>query len=169
MLIAIPIAATIGLIMAEGESKHQAAQLPATYAATPKQQPLAGNWSLDVMRIPEEERPRRVTMAFRISQNQQWSITVDITNPDGSTRHAEGTAAADGVAVPISGNIESINTASLRQPAPNTLVVTFGKNGTPVSTRVYTVSRDRKSMTETIIWAGNSIPKLETTYFNRID
>ena len=56
----------------------------------------------------------------------------------------------------------------LRQPAPNTLVMTLGKNGAPVSTRVYTVAKDRKSMTETIIWASTGIPKLETTYFNRV-
>ena len=54
------------------------------------------------------------------------------------------------------------------QPAPGTLVMTLGKDGAPVSTRVYTVSRDRKSMTETIIWAGTAMPKLETNLFHRI-
>ncbi len=169
MLIALPIAATVGLIMTDADSKHQLTPPAASQVAALKQQPLAGRWLLDTARIPEEERPRRVTMAFQISRDQQWSMTVDIINPDGSTRHAEGTALADGIAVPISGNIASIDTASMRQPGPNTLVVTFGKHGAPVSTRVYTVSKDRKSMTETIIWASDSIPKLETTYFNRID
>ncbi len=42
------------------------------------------------------------------------------------------------------------------------------QSATPVSTRVYTVSRDRKSMTETIIWAGTAMPKLETNLFRRI-
>ena len=61
-----------------------------------------------------------------------------------------------------------IDSASLRQPAPGTLVMTLGKDGAPVSTRVYTVSRDRKSMTETIIWAGSAMPRLETNTFHRI-
>jgi hypothetical protein len=62
-----------------------------------------------------------------------------------------------------------IDSTALRQPAPNTLVMTLGKNGAPVSTRVYTVAKDRKSMTETIVWAGGSLPRLETTHFNRVD
>lgn len=47
--------------------------------------------------------------------------------------------------------------------------MTLGKNGTPVSTRVYTVSQDRRSMTETIIWGGSTIPGMETTYFTRVN
>jgi hypothetical protein len=61
-----------------------------------------------------------------------------------------------------------IDSASLRQPAPGTLVMTLGKNGAPVSTRVYNVARDRKTMTETIVWASTGLPKLETTNFKRI-
>jgi hypothetical protein len=62
-----------------------------------------------------------------------------------------------------------IDTAALRQPAPNTLVMTLGKNGAPTSTRVYTVAKDRRSMTETIVWASDTLPKLETTHFNRVN
>lgn len=61
-----------------------------------------------------------------------------------------------------------IDTVSLRQSEANTLVMTLGRNGSPISTRVYTVADDRQSMTETIIWPGANMPKLETTYFNRI-
>ncbi|MFN5777986.1 MAG: helix-turn-helix transcriptional regulator, partial [Novosphingobium sp.] len=70
--------------------------------------------------------------------------------------------------VPISGNMDFIDTVALRQPAPNTLVMTLGKNGTPVSTRVYAVAKDQKTMTETIVWAGQEMPKLETTFFTRV-
>ena len=69
----------------------------------------------------------------------------------------------------ISGTMGAIDTVALRQPAPNTLVMTLGKAGVPVSTRVYAVSKNRKSMTETIVWAGGTLPKLETIHFNRID
>lgn len=46
--------------------------------------------------------------------------------------------------------------------------MTLGKNGAPVSTRVYTAAKDGRSMTETIVWAGDSVPELETTYFSKV-
>ena len=168
MLIAMPLAA-LGLIVAAEPSIQQTAVPQAAYSAASRQLPLVGSWSLDVSRIPADERPQRATMTFRVSPDGKWTSLVEIVAPDGSSKHAESTAALDGVPVPISGNMDFIDTVALRQPAPNTLVMTLGKNGAPLSTRVYTVAKDRKSMTETIVWAGDTIPKLETTYFNRID
>lgn len=168
MLVAMPLAA-IGFVIVASDSMHQAASPPSAQAAPTGRLPLVGRWSLDVARIPAEERPRRVTMAFSVSPDQRWTTVVEIISPDGSSQHAESTASLDGVAVPVSGNMEFIDTVSLRQPAPNTLVMTLAKNGAPVSTRVYTVAKDGKSMTETIVWAGSSVPKLETTHFDRID
>jgi DNA-binding CsgD family transcriptional regulator len=168
MLLTLP-AAVIGLLVTTTNPMQQTAPMQTVHAAAPKQLPLVGSWSLNVGRMPAEEQPRRVTIEFRISQDQKWTTVVEIVGPDGSTSHAESTAALDGVPVPITGDMDLIDSVSLRQPAPNTLVMTLGKNGTPVSTRVYTVSKDQKSMTETIVWAGNGIPKLETTYFDRID
>lgn len=168
MLIAMSVAAA-GLIFTAAEPMHQAPPPQAIAAAAIKPPPLAGSWSLDVMRIPAEERPRRVTMTFRVSREQKWTTVVEIVAPDGAVSRGESTAALDGIPVPVTGNMAFIDTVSLRQPAPNTLVMTLGKNGAPVSTRVYTVGKDRKSMTETIVWAGSGIPKLETTHFKRID
>jgi hypothetical protein len=48
-------------------------------------------------------------------------------------------------------------------------VMTLGKAGTRVSTRVYTVAKDLKSMTETIVWSSDNSQKLETTHFNRVE
>src|SRR3546814_2289510 len=70
--------------------------------------------------------------------------------------------------LPITGNMDFIDTVALRQPAPDTLVMTRGKAGARVSTRVYTVAKDLKSMTETIVWSSDNRQKLETTHFNRI-
>ena len=176
MLMTLPVAAA-GLLMFATNPIPQAASPQVAQAASPqvaqataaRQSPLVGSWSLDVARIPAEERPQRVTIAFEVSPDRKWTTRVEMVGPDGSSRHAQSTAAPDGVAVPITGNMEFIDTVSLRQPAPNTLVMTLGKNGAPVSTRVYTASKDRRSMTETIVWAGSDIPKLETTHFNRID
>ncbi|MEA3262431.1 MAG: helix-turn-helix transcriptional regulator [Pseudomonadota bacterium] len=167
MLVALPLAA-VGLMFAANNPSQPVAPAPAAHAVAAKASPLVGRWSLDVARIPAEERPRAVTITFRQGEDRRWTTVVEIVAPDGTTRRAESTAAADGVAVPIGGNMDFIDTASLRQPAPNTLVMTLGKGGAPVSTRVYAVAKDQKSMTETIVWAGQEMPKLETTYFNRI-
>jgi hypothetical protein len=168
MLVAMPVVA-VGLIVAAPPSVHPTAIPQVAAASASKQLPLVGSWSLDVSRIPDDERPQRVTMTFRVSKDRKWTTLVEIVAADGSSRHAESTAALDGVPVPVAGNMDFIDTVALRQPAPGTLVMTLGKNGAPLSTRVYTVAKNRKSMTETIVWAGNSLPKLETTYFSRID
>lgn len=168
MLIATPLAA-LGVILAAAPSIDRTAAPRTASTATSGQLPLVGSWSLDVSRIPEAERPQRVTMTFRESRDGKWTTLVEIVSPDGTSRHAESTAALDGVPVAISGNMDFIDTVSLRQPAPNTLVMTLGKKGAPVSTRVYTVSKDRKSMTETIVWPATTPPQMVTTYFNRMD
>lgn len=168
MLIAIPVLA-VALIVTAAPSTPQPASSKAEVNMASKPLPLVGSWSLDVARIPEGERPQRVTMKFRVSPDQKWTTLVEIVSPDGVSKHAESTAALDGVPVPITGNMDFIDSVALRQPAPNTLVMTLGRNGAPMSTRVYTVAKDRKSMTETIVWAGDTLPKLETTHFNRVD
>lgn len=166
MFIAIPLAASL-MIMVAG-SMSPSSDAPATHETGGAQIPLAGSWLLDVARLPAGERPRRVTMNFSVSLDGKWSTLVEIVNPDGSTRQANSTAALDGVPVPVSGNMDFIDTVALRRPSPDTLVMTLGKDGNPVSTRVYTVAKDKRSMTETIVWSGNGMQKQETTYFNRI-
>lgn len=168
MFIAVTAAATAMIYTAVPHADH-ATGAPAAKDAASTTPPLVGNWALDVARVPEEERPKAVTMAFRVSSDKKWTTRVQVVSPDGSSQHAESTAALDGVPVPIVGNMGFVDTVALRQPAPNTLVMTLGKGGTPFSTRVYTVSKDRKSMTETIVWAGKELPKLETTYFKRVE
>ena len=168
MLIAIPLAAA-GLMLATTPSADQAETSNAVYGAASQQLPLVGSWSLDASEMPEQERPQRVTMTFQPSQDGKWTTRVEIVAPDGSSRHSESTAALDGVPVPITGNMTFVDSVALRQPAPDTLVMTLGKSGARVSTRVYTVAKDRESMTETIVWSGNSREKLETTHFNRMD
>lgn len=168
MLIAIPIAA-VGLMVAAAPSADQAGTPNAGYSVASRQLPLVGSWSLDASLMPEKERPQRVTMTFHPSQDGKWTTRVEIVAPDGSSKHSESTAALDGVPVPITGNMDFIDSVALRQPAPDTLVMTLGKAGTRVSTRVYTVAKDMKSMTETIVWSADNRQKLETTHFNRID
>lgn len=167
MLIAMSAAAA-AMMFTLAPSVEEGSTPQAIKISTNKQLPLVGIWSLDVSRIPQAERPRAVTITFRVSKDQKWTTLVEIVAPDGSIQHAESTAALDGVPVAIAGNMGSVDTVALRQPAPNALVMTLGKDGAPLSTRVYTVAADRKSMTETIVWPGKDLPKLETTYFRRI-
>ena len=167
MLIAIPLVAA-GLMLAANPSPDRDGTADAGYGAASGQLPLVGSWSLDASLMPENERPRRVMMTFRASQDGKWTTRVEIVAPDGSSKHAESTAALDGVPVPVTGNMEFIDTVALRQPAPDTLVMTLGKAGARVSTRVYTVAKDSKSMTETIVWSSSQQEKLETAHFNRV-
>jgi DNA-binding CsgD family transcriptional regulator len=166
MLLALPLAAA-ALFTATSNLGQKSATAPAALTDKSSRSPLAGTWSLDVNRIPEAERPARVTIAFQPGPGGTWRTHVEIAAPDGTVRVADSVAAADGVAVPVTGTMDFIDSATLRQPEPGTLVMTLGKQGKPVSSRVYTVSKDRKTMTETIIWAAQGLPKLETTYFNR--
>lgn len=167
MLIAIPLAAA-GLMVATAPSSDQAGTTGAVHSAASRQLPLVGSWSLDASAMPENERPQGVTMTFHASQDGKWTTRVEIVAPDGVRRHAESTAALDGIPVPVTGNMDVIDTVALRQPAPDTLVMTLGKAGARVSTRVYTVAKDLKSMTETIVWSSDKRQKLETVHFNRI-
>ena len=167
MLTLLPLAAA-GLIYTASISSGAAEATAPVGAAAMQKSPLVGRWALDVARLPENERPVAVTITFTPEADGRMHTLVWIENRDGGTIKAESTAATDGVAVPVDGNFAEIDSVSLRQPSPNTLVMTLAKAGKPVSTRVYTVAKDRKSMTETIVWAGQDMPKLETTYFNRV-
>ena len=110
-----------------------------------------------------------MTLEFRVSDDRIWTGRSEIVAADGSRQHAQATGAADGDPVPVTGNMTFADRVSMRQPAPNTLVLTFTKGGVPVSTRVYTVEDDGKAMKETIVWAGDVTPRMVTTYFDRVD
>lgn len=168
MLIALSLAAA-GLIAVAAEPPGGDASAQQVEVATAKASPLVGRWALDTARIPAAERPRQVVIAFRLTEDGKWNTVVEMVAANGASSRAESTASTDGVPVPVSGNMSFIDTVALRQPAPNSLVMTLGKNGAPVSTRVYTSAKDRRTMTETIVWAGSAMPQLETTWFNRID
>jgi len=168
IMIVIPIAVA-AVAMAVTSSSQNEQRSPTVQSTALGQLPLVGKWSLDVSRIPADERPRSVTLDFRVSADQEWTGQSEIVAADGSRQHAEATGPADGTPVQVTGNMTFADKVSMRQPVPNTLVLTFTKNGDPVSTRVYTIEEDRKSMKETIIWAGNVTPRMVTTYFKRIE
>jgi DNA-binding CsgD family transcriptional regulator len=163
MFIAMALAAA-GIVLTTG----QEAQPQSSRVAAPAPLPLVGRWALDTTRLPAEGRPRSVTLEFRVTEGGTWTGRSDIVAADGSRQHAQSTAPADGVPVPLTGNMVFADMVSIRQPARNTLVLTFTKEGDQVSTRVYTVEDDGRSMKETIVWAGDITPRTVTTYFNRV-
>ncbi|WP_086606718.1 helix-turn-helix domain-containing protein [Erythrobacter donghaensis] len=162
-------AAALGLALAAGTATlPEAAQTAQTAQTAQATSPLAGRWSLDVARLPEDERPAAVTITFTPQADGRMHTLVWIENRDGGMIKAESTAAPDGVAVPVGGNFAEIDSVALRQPAPDTLVMTLAKGGERVSTRVYTVAKNGQSMTETIIWANGEMPEPKALVFNRI-
>jgi DNA-binding CsgD family transcriptional regulator len=167
MLIVTSLAG-LGLVLATPAADRPTLFHPA--AASAAQGPsIAGHWMLDVAGIPAGERPQRVVIAFFQGQDRRWSTAVEIVAPDGSTRQGRSVAATDGVPVPISGNLGFADSVALKQPAANSLVMTLRLAGQPVSTRVYTVAKDGRSMTETIVWPGADDTKIQTTRFVRVD
>ena len=168
MLLALPLGLA-ALALAGPPSLPGSRPLETVRASPARPSPLVGRWALDTARIPEAERPRRVTIHFSPGPDRAWTTEVEVVAPDGSASQARSTAVPDGAPVAITGTMPQIDSVALRQPAPDTLVMTLGKGGTPVSTRVYTVAKDRRTMTETIIWASGGLPALETTTFRRID
>jgi len=158
-------AAALGLALAASTATMPGA---AETAQATQAAPLAGRWSLDVARLPENERPLAVTITFTPEADGRWHTLVWMENRDGARIKAESTPATDGVAVPVSGSFAEIHSVALRQPEPDTLVMTLAKEGQRVSTRVYTVAKNGKSMTETIIWANGEMPEPKSVVFNRV-
>jgi len=158
-------AAALALVLAAGTvTRPEAAETTQVRPTAP----LAGRCSLDVARLPENERPVAVTITFTPQADGRWHTLVWIESRDGGTIKAESTAATDGVAVPVDGNFAEIDSVALRQPDPDTLVMTLAKGGERFSTRVYTVAQDGRSMTETIVWANGIMPEPKAVVFNRI-
>lgn len=158
-------AAALGLALALGTvTMPETAETARAAAASP----LAGRWSLDVGRLPENERPLAVTITFTPQADGRLHTLVWVENRYGAKIKAESTAALDGVAVPVSGSMAEIDSVALRQPEPDTLVMTLAKEGQRVSTRVYTVAKDGRSMTETIVRANGEMPEPRAVVFNRI-
>lgn len=168
VIMSLTILAAAALAFAAMQPAERAEAPPVARTTPTGEIPLVGRWSLDLSRIPAEERPRSVILEFRVTDDQLWIGQSDIIAADGSRQHTETRAAANGTPVPLSGNQRFADMVSLRQPAPDTLVLSFTRDGSPVSSRVYTVEADGQSMTETIIWAGDASPRMVTTYFNRV-
>lgn len=144
---------------------------PAAAAADASSSPLVGRWSLDrsSMAGPPETRPRQVTIAFSADGPQRLAMAVDVVDGDGGRRRMGGTVALDGTPVEVAGGGDA-DRGAMRMPAEGVLVLGLAKDRIPVSTRVYSVSRDRREMTEVASYIGpDGNPLLRTSRFTRVD
>ena len=140
-------------------------------ASASSQSPLLGSWAVDVSRLsmPPQARPKSVTITFSDAGGGKWSTKVDILGGDGSRRHMSSTYLLDGTASPIDGDTAEADVAAVKVPLPNVMVLELGRRGIPASTRVYTVSADRKTMIETAAYIGErGKPVFRTNYFTRL-
>ncbi|MBQ0961593.1 hypothetical protein KAK06_21820 [Ideonella sp. 4Y11] len=142
---------------------------PGAWAQQAAPSPLLGHWSVDLTRlpIPEAMRPRSVMIRFADAGPQRLSTTVEVVDPRGTVLRADSTSTLDGRATPVSGNLEA-DTAAFTQPAPGVLVMQLARGGQPASTRIYTVSADGQSMTETVAYFNDAgQPALRANQFQR--
>lgn len=141
------------------------------FAQSTTASPLLGSWAVDVSRlpIPPEARPKSVTITFGDAGSGRVRANVDIAGGDGSQRHMVATYTPDGSATPIQGDTAEADTAAIKIPISNVLVLGLAKGGIPASTRVYTVAPDGNTMIETASSTGSDgKPVIRTNYFTRI-
>nr|WP_199044717.1 hypothetical protein [Dyella sp. ASV24] len=132
--------------------------------------PLMGQWAVDVSRLPmpPEARPQSVTITFRDAGQGKLTTQVDIVDASGEKSHTVGTNQLDGTPTAVTNSLEA-DTAAMRMPAPDVLIMALGKGGGPASTRIYTVANDGKSLIETSAYIGdNGLPAMRTHYFTRV-
>lgn len=132
--------------------------------------PVIGRWALDTTRLPmpPPQRPRSVEFTFAHAGEGKLGVQVDIVYAPGNEAHSASVATLDGTAVRIEGSPEA-DTASLKQPAPNVLVMALQKEGVLVSTRIYAVLPDGGHLVETTVYPGNNGPLvMKSSYFTRV-
>ncbi|MEZ0471504.1 hypothetical protein [Luteimonas salinilitoris] len=82
--------------------------------------------------------------------------------------HAEATLPLDGTPGPVTGNYWA-DVSAMKMPAPNVLVMQLVDHGTPASTRIYSVTGDGGTLTETkAFFNKDGNPILQTTTFTRV-
>ena len=132
--------------------------------------PLLGSWSLDTARMsmPPEERPKSVIFTFGHASDNKWNTHVDIVYAPGNEVHSSGTSALDGTPSAVKNSPEA-DTAAVKLPSPDVLIMALLKNGVLVSTRIYAVLPGNRSLVETAVYPGkDGVPVMKTNYFTRV-
>jgi hypothetical protein len=130
---------------------------------------VTGHWTLDVSKLPmaPAERPKSVTLDFRDAGGGKWWSHVEIVDQNGGTMHSESTLSLDGTPGHSIGNYW-VDVCAAKMPAPNVLVMQFAYKGDPVSTRIYSVSAEGTTLTETeAFFKKDGTPAMRTAIFTR--
>lgn len=125
--------------------------LPSPTMAKPSaQSPFLGTWELDLAKMPVTygTPPKRVTYRFVDVGQGQWKTLIDITAQDDSVRHMEAQFAHDGTMTGGNGDRSEGDHAAAGSPADNVIVLSLAKDKLLESVRVYAVTKDGKTMTE---------------------
>lgn len=145
-------------------------QAAPAFAESPAVSPLVGRWTIDVatLPMPPEARPKSVTLDFHDPGGGKWATRVEIVHQNGDKMHAEATLPLDGTPGPITGNYWA-DVSAMKMPAPNVLVMQLADHGTPASTRIYSVTGDGATLTETkALFGKGGSPILQTITFTRV-
>jgi hypothetical protein len=132
--------------------------------------PLVGRWALDLatLPMPPEARPQRVTMEFAQPDAGTWRTHIEIVDPNGGRMESDATLALDGTPGSITGSYWA-DVGTAKMPAPNVVVLQLAYQGTPSSTRIYSVTEDGSTLTETkAAFRKDGTPFLQTTTFTRL-
>lgn len=162
----------LALVMVFAASLGVAATGPSAAAPPPRlaTSTLLGTWSLDTSRMamPPEQRPTSVRFTFGNAGDDKLAMRVDIVYAPGNEVHSAGTSAIDGAPSAVKNSPEA-DTASFKLPAPNVLVMALQSKGVLVSTRIYSVMPDGRSLTETTVYPGeNGTVTMKANYFTRV-
>jgi hypothetical protein len=131
---------------------------------------LLGVWSLDTssMAMPAEQRPKSVRFTFGDAGGDKLAMQVDIVYAPGNEAHSTGTSSLDGTPSAVKNSPEA-DTASFKLPVPNVLVMALQREGVLVSTRIYSVMPDGRSLIETAVYPGeHGSVIMKTNRFTRV-
>ncbi len=109
-----------------------------------------GTWQLDLTNMPVTygTAPKRVTYTISDVGNGRWQTAIEIVMAEGPVRHMLVQYRRDGLPSPSAGDKMEGDTAAVNSPASNVLVMSLAKDKGLESVRVYAVSNDGRTMTE---------------------
>jgi hypothetical protein len=130
---------------------------------------LLGTWNVDVSKLEQTDPPASVTMVLADAGGGSYSLSFDIVTRDGQHIHTGGnkTFKPDGSLVSVPDSYE-LDTVTFSMPNRRTLVMGAALAGHPTHTRVWSLSDDGKSMTETIVGhIDGKTPHIRTAMWTR--
>jgi hypothetical protein len=164
--VALPAAA---LALLAGAALARPAPSPGSAEAT--HSPFFGTWQLETDQISGDpgRRPQHVTYTFGYAGAGQWRTKIDITDPDGRVHHTQVQYFRDGSVAQGEGDTSVADSAAMRSPAPNVLVMSLTKNKAFGSAHTYAVSSDGQEMTETAAGIDDAgKPYVSAFHFKRV-